>query len=103
MKKKLLSGLKIAITLILYVIFIYIALKAMAYMGVEARVPYKGMLADVIFQLVGGLRSGMGYLGAKTLQELRDHARFVQITSGGLQESHPHDVTITQDPGNYSR
>ncbi len=71
--------------------------------GVEARVPYKGMLADVIFQLVGGLRSGMGYLGASNLQELRDHARFVQITAGGLQESHPHDVTITQDPGNYSR
>lgn len=71
--------------------------------GVEARVPYKGMLADVIFQLVGGIRSGMGYLGAKDLSELREHARFVRITSGGLQESHPHDVTITQDPGNYSR
>ena len=71
--------------------------------GVEARVPYKGMLADVIFQLVGGLRSGMGYLGAKSLSELREHARFVRITTGGLQESHPHDVTITQDPGNYSR
>ncbi len=71
--------------------------------GVEARVPYKGMLADVVFQLVGGLRSGMGYLGAKNLAELREHARFIQITSGGLQESHPHDVTITQDPGNYSR
>ena len=70
--------------------------------GVEARVPYKGMLADVIFQLVGGLRSGMGYLGAKNLQELRDHARFVRITPGGLKESHPHDVTITQEPGNYS-
>ncbi len=71
--------------------------------GVEARVPYKGMLADVIFQLVGGLRSGMGYLGAKNLQELRDHARFVRITAGGLKESHPHDVTITEEPGNYSR
>ena len=71
--------------------------------GVEARVPYKGMLADVIFQLVGGLRSGMGYLGAKSLAELRENARFVRITTGGLQESHPHDVTITQDPGNYSR
>ena len=70
--------------------------------GVEARVPYKGMLADVIFQLVGGLRSGMGYLGAKNLQELRDHVRFVRITPGGLKESHPHDVTITQEPGNYS-
>ncbi|HIX19428.1 MAG TPA: IMP dehydrogenase [Candidatus Akkermansia intestinigallinarum] len=71
--------------------------------GVEARVPYKGMLADVIFQLVGGLRSGMGYLGAKNLDELREHARFVRITTGGLKESHPHDVTITEEPGNYSR
>lgn len=71
--------------------------------GVEARVPYKGMLADVIFQLVGGLRSGMGYLGAKNLNELREHARFVRITTGGLKESHPHDVTITEEPGNYSR
>ncbi len=70
--------------------------------GVEARVPYKGMLADVVFQLVGGLRSGMGYLGAKNLQELREHARFVRITPGGLKESHPHDVTITEEPGNYS-
>ena len=57
--------------------------------GVEARVPYKGMLADVVFQLMGGLRSGMGYLGARNLQELREKARFVQITSGGLKESHP--------------
>lgn len=71
--------------------------------GVEARVPYKGMLGDVIYQLVGGIRSGMGYLGAKDLAALREHARFVRITSGGLQESHPHDVTITEDPGNYSR
>lgn len=71
--------------------------------GVEARVPYKGMLGDVIYQLIGGIRSGMGYLGAKDLAALRDHARFVRITSGGLQESHPHDVTITEDPGNYSR
>lgn len=71
--------------------------------GVEARVPYKGMLGDVIYQLIGGIRSGMGYLGAKDLAALREHARFVRITSGGLQESHPHDVTITEDPGNYSR
>ena len=61
------------------------------------------MLGDVIYQLIGGIRSGMGYLGAKDLAALRDHARFVRITSGGLQESHPHDVTITEDPGNYSR
>ena len=70
--------------------------------GVEARVPYKGMLADVVFQLMGGLRSGMGYLGAHSLTELRDKARFVQITSGGLKESHPHDITITEEPINYS-
>ncbi len=70
--------------------------------GVEARVPYKGMLGDVLFQLVGGIRSGMGYLGAKSLEELRDHARFVRITTGGLRESHPHDVTITEEPINYS-
>lgn len=70
--------------------------------GVEARVPYKGMLADVVFQLMGGLRSGMGYLGARNLQELREKARFVQITSGGLKESHPHDITITEEPINYS-
>lgn len=70
--------------------------------GVEARVPYKGMLADVVFQLMGGIRSGMGYLGAKNLASLRERARFVRITPGGLKESHPHDVTITQEPGNYS-
>lgn len=70
--------------------------------GVEARVPYKGMLADVVFQLMGGLRSGMGYLGARNLEELRNKARFVQITSGGLKESHPHDITITEEPVNYS-
>ncbi len=70
--------------------------------GVEARVPYKGMLGDVLFQLVGGLRSGMGYVGANNLVELRDNARFTRITSGGLKESHPHDVTITEEPINYS-
>ena len=70
--------------------------------GVEARVPYKDMLADVVFQLMGGLRSGMGYLGAHSLTELRDKARFVQITSGGMKESHPHAITITEEPINYS-
>ncbi|MEG0024911.1 MAG: IMP dehydrogenase [Akkermansia sp.] len=70
--------------------------------GVEARVPYKGALADVVFQLMGGLRSGMGYVGAATLTELREKARFVQITSGGLKESHPHDIQITEEPINYS-
>lgn len=69
--------------------------------GVEARVPYKGPLADVVFQLMGGLRSGMGYVGAGTLDELRSKARFVRITAGGLKESHPHDVVITEEPVNY--
>jgi IMP dehydrogenase len=69
--------------------------------GVEARVPYKGPLAEVVFQLMGGLRSGMGYVGANTLDELRQKARFVRITAGGLKESHPHDVVITEEPVNY--
>ncbi|MFZ4765792.1 MAG: IMP dehydrogenase, partial [Roseimicrobium sp.] len=70
--------------------------------GVEARVPYKGPLSDVVFQLMGGLRSGMGYVGANTLEELRQNARFVQITAGGLKESHPHDIVITEEPVNYA-
>jgi IMP dehydrogenase len=69
--------------------------------GVEARVPYKGPLADVVFQLMGGLRSGMGYVGAGSLDDLRARARFVRITAGGLKESHPHDVVITEEPVNY--
>jgi len=69
--------------------------------GIEARVPYKGPLSDTVFQLVGGLRSGMGYCGAKDLGDLRGSARFLQITSGGLRESHPHDVTITREAPNY--
>jgi IMP dehydrogenase len=69
--------------------------------GVEARVPFKGPLADVVFQLMGGLRSGMGYVGAANLDELRAKARFVRITAGGLKESHPHDVVITEEPVNY--
>jgi IMP dehydrogenase len=69
--------------------------------GVEGRVPYKGPLADVVFQLMGGLRSGMGYVGANTLAELRERAQFVQITSGGLRESHVHDIVMTEEPTNY--
>ncbi len=69
--------------------------------GIEARVPYKGPVADVIFQLAGGLRSGMGYCGAATLVELREKARFVRQTAAGLRESHPHDVTITREAPNY--
>lgn len=69
--------------------------------GIEARLPYKGPVADTIFQLVGGLRSGMGYCGAADLGELRDKARLLRVTSGGLRESHPHDVTITREAPNY--
>ncbi|NUL82435.1 MAG: IMP dehydrogenase [Armatimonadetes bacterium] len=70
--------------------------------GVEGRVAYKGALAETIHQLVGGLRSGMGYLGAKDLKELREKAEFVRITNAGLRESHPHSVSITREPPNYS-
>lgn len=69
--------------------------------GVEGRVPYKGPLADVVFQLMGGLRSGMGYVGASNLTELRERAVFTQITAGGLKESHAHDIVITEEPVNY--
>ncbi len=69
--------------------------------GVEARVPYRGPLADTVFQLLGGLRSGMGYVGAENLRYLRERAKFVRITSGGLKESHAHDITITEEPVNY--
>jgi IMP dehydrogenase len=69
--------------------------------GIEARVPYKGPIGDTVFQLVGGLRSGMGYCGAANLEQLRDESRFFRITSGGLRESHPHDVTITREAPNY--
>lgn len=69
--------------------------------GVEGRVPYRGRLEEVVFQLLGGLRSGMGYVGASTLEELRARSQFVRITPGGLRESHAHDVTITEEPVNY--
>jgi len=69
--------------------------------GVEGRVPYRGPLSETIHQLVGGLRSGMGYLGASTLKELRDKARFIRITNSALRESHPHSVSITREPPNY--
>ncbi|MFT8872782.1 MAG: IMP dehydrogenase [Sporolactobacillus sp.] len=70
--------------------------------GIEGRVPYKGALADTIYQLVGGLRSGMGYCGAATIPALRENARFTRITNAGLLESHPHDVQITKEAPNYS-
>jgi len=70
--------------------------------GVEGRVPYKGALAPYVFQLVGGLRAGMGYVGSRTLEELRNTARFIQISGASVQESHPHDIAITQEAPNYS-
>jgi IMP dehydrogenase len=70
--------------------------------GVEGRVPYKGPLAEYVFQLVGGLRAGMGYCGARTIEELRTRTRFIQVTSASVQESHPHDIVITQEAPNYS-
>ncbi len=69
--------------------------------GIEARVPYKGPVSDVVFQLIGGLRSGMGYVGAGDLKSLRERARFIRVTTGGLRESHPHDVIITREAPNY--
>ena len=70
--------------------------------GIEGRVPYKGPVADVLYQMVGGLRSGMGYTGCASIEALRTEARFVRITTAGLRESHPHDVTITRESPNYS-
>lgn len=70
--------------------------------GIEGRVAYKGSVADIIFQLIGGLKSGMGYVGAANLQSLRDDAQFVQMSGAGLKESHPHDVYITKEAPNYS-
>lgn len=70
--------------------------------GVEGRVAYKGHVGDTIFQLLGGLRAGMGYAGTRTIQELQENAQFVRITSAGLKESHPHDIQITKEAPNYS-
>ncbi|WP_455521397.1 IMP dehydrogenase [Parvimonas micra] len=71
--------------------------------GIEGRIPYKGTLADAIYQIVGGIRAGMGYTGAKDLQTLRDTAQFVKMTGAGLIESHPHDVQIIKEAPNYSK
>jgi IMP dehydrogenase len=70
--------------------------------GIAARVPYKGTLSEVIFQMVGGLRAGMGYCGAANIEQLKE-AKFVRITNAGMTEGHPHDVTITREAPNYSR
>ncbi len=69
--------------------------------GVEGRVAFKGPVKEIVYQLVGGLRSGMGYCGSETIAELHEKAQFVRITGAGLKESHPHDVTITKEPANY--
>lgn len=70
--------------------------------GIEGRLPYKGPLADTIYQLIGGLRSGMGYCGAKNLKDFREHAQFIKMTGAGLRESHPHQVQITKEAPNYT-
>ncbi len=70
--------------------------------GVEGRVPYKGPLADTVYQLLGGLRSGMGYCGCKTIPDLQQRGQFIRITGAGLKESHPHDINITKEAPNYS-
>ncbi len=69
--------------------------------GIVGRVPYKGTLSGAVFQLIGGLKAGMGYVGCRTIEELWEKARFVRITSAGLRESHVHDVIITKEAPNY--
>ena len=69
--------------------------------GIEGRVPYKGRLADTVYQLTGGLRAAMGYCGVRNISDLQENSRLVQATSAGYRESHPHDVTITREAPNY--
>ena len=71
--------------------------------GIEGRVAYKGELADTVYQLCGGIRSGMGYCGAQDIKALQEKAVFVKITSAGLKESHPHDIEITKESPNYTK
>ena len=70
--------------------------------GVEGRVPYRGSLSDFVYQLVGGLRAGMGYCGTRNIEELRTKSRFVRVSSASVSESHPHDIKITKESPNYS-
>ncbi|MCP4251659.1 MAG: IMP dehydrogenase, partial [bacterium] len=70
--------------------------------GIEGRIPYRGPLADFVYQLIGGLRAGMGYCGAATIEELRTKAEFCRVTAAGVTEAHPHDVTITKEAPNYA-
>jgi IMP dehydrogenase len=69
--------------------------------GIEGRVPYKGVLADMVYQMVGGVKSGMGYTGCRTIPELQQNARFLRVSAAGLRESHVHDVNITKEAPNY--
>jgi IMP dehydrogenase len=78
------------------------SLKKLVPEGIEGRVPYRGPVGDVLYQMIGGLRSGMGYVGCASIDELRTQTEFVRITSAGLRESHPHDVQITREAPNYS-
>ena len=71
--------------------------------GIEGRVEYKGSVEDMLFQMIGGLRSGMGYTGSRTIEDLRQEAQFIRMSNAGLIESHPHDVTITKEAPNYSK
>ena len=71
--------------------------------GIEGRVPYKGKVNVIVYQLVGGLRQAMGYCGAATIEAMKAETRFVRITGAGLRESHPHNVTITKEAPNYRR
>ena len=70
--------------------------------GVEGRVPYKGPLSETVFQLVEGLKHGMGYCGTRNIKELQTKSKFIRITGAGLRESHPHDISITKEAPNYS-
>lgn len=70
--------------------------------GVEGRVPYRGPLSEIVYQLMGGLRASMGYCGQQTIESLRKNGRFVKITQASLIESHPHDISITKESPNYS-
>jgi IMP dehydrogenase len=71
--------------------------------GIEGRVPFKGALGDTVYQMVGGLRAGMGYTGSRDIEALRRDARFIRISMAGLIESHPHDIAITKEAPNYER
>jgi len=69
--------------------------------GVEGRVPYRGTLSGFVYQIVGGLRAGMGYCGTRTIEELRENSRFVRVSAATINESHPHDIMITKESPNY--